>query len=440
MADVDDITCAPPVFLGDPESTVSQAANSFSWIDLMEGCGDFCVDKNIDSFSKWKQMSSTNKGGVSVTTYTRPVEGKGGLSEFLIRGGMPISRDSYFCVNSDMEHRPEWDETCVSVAELSSSGPGPDAGPYVERNRILHWVMNYPWPLGKRDYVLEQTIQSGLHHDGRVYRCSMGRSVDPEVSKKLRPVEKTITRIEDFRNNVVIWSGATERECCFAIVYFEDGKLSAPNWVLTKAAITTIPTQIAGFVPAAGKYPKKRLQQLLTRFGAGRARGDRRESITDTEVGEPDEETFFSASDNEAPEPPATPLRTTIGRTPATPAPRSPAMLAASKVAFENAAKTSAQKVAAATKHKSVKPKDRKLASKLESALRLVLPHQADSSRSKPDSDDEADLEEGVLIVGKEERDLLLNLLAEARAKQSGSWWWCPCRRRCGMHKSRHKQ
>lgn len=434
MADPEDCACAPPVFEGDPDA--DEASSDFPWSDLLEGTGDFCTEQNAVSSMRWKQMSSTSKNGVTVTTFSRSLEEKGGLCEFLIRGTLPIARDVYFSCNADMEHRPEWDETCVSLDELSSSGPEPEQGAFVERRRILHWNVNYPWPLGKRDYVLEQTVLSGKSCDGKIFRATRGRTVDAEVGRRLRPSEKGITRIEDYRADLAVCCGATEEQTSFALLYFEDGKLNVPTWVLTKAAATTIPAQLAGFVQVASKYPKKRLQIMRQRFMASEEKGDKGE--------EADEEAFFSASDNE----PSSPLNKKIGRTQVIPAPRSPAATAAAKMASPAAASASkavAERQASAAKKNQKRvtnpqpSKDRKIASKLESALRLVLPDEsANLKRFKDDSDDE-DLEEGVLVVGKEERDLLLTLLAEARAKQS-KLGWCSCFRRLCGHKRRHKQ
>lgn len=432
MAEVEDDACGPPVFEGDPEA--EEVSSSFSWHDLLAGAGEYCVDKHAISMTRWKQMSSTSKNGVSVTTFSRSLEEKGGMCEFLIRGSLPIARDTYFCSNADMEYRPEWDETCVSITELSSSGPGPEAGPNVERDRVLHWNVNYPWPLGKRDYVLEQRVLSGVHTGGKIFRCTQGRTVDPEVGKRLRPCEKGVTRIEDYRANFACWSGKSEQESNFALLYFEDGKLSVPNWVITKAAATTIPSQLAGFVAVSAKYPKKRLQHMLTRFGVSSGAGE-------SPAGQDDEEAFFSASDNDSP----TPARSKLSRVP-----RSPVPAAASKAALDKSARSpvaaGASKVAvgkppaAAKKTRVVQAKDRKMGSRLESALRLVLPQPGNDFQLKEkENDSEEDLEEGVLIVGREERDLLLGLLAEARANQAGGWWrCCLCRRRCGR-KTRSK-
>lgn len=440
----EDGTCAPPVFEGDPE--VPEVSTSFPWQDLIEGTNEYCVEKDANNVTRWKPMSSNTKGSVSVSTFSRSLEEKGGLSEFLIRGSVPAARDTYFCCNADMEYRPDWDETCVSLSELSSSGPDHDAGPFVERSRILHWNVNYPWPLGKRDYVLEQRVLSGVLPDGRTFRCTNGRTVDPDVGKRLKPSEKGVLRIEDYSARMAIWS-QTEQESCFVLLYFEDAKLSVPNWVLTKAAATTIPAQLASFVPVVAKYPRQRLQHMLTRFG-----------ITyGISAGEDDNdscgEAFFSASDNDSPKPP-TPARSKLTRTPRSPVtaaaskiavqkpplgvPQSPVLAAASKVGVEKPPLVSKKRVSGVGH-----AKDRKIASKLESAIRLVLPRRGDEFNPKEDSDE--DLEEGVLIVGKEERDLLLNLLAEARAKQSTSWFafvakvCCSCGTRCG-HRRRHKQ
>lgn len=478
LMDSDDEVCAPPpIFEGEPEDDGDDAPRPFYWHDLLGGSGDFCTDK--DSTSRWKQMSSSNKAGVSVTTFSRSLAEKGGLCEFLIRGVLPIASDKYFCVNADMEYRPEWDDTCVSLAELSSSGPDPSAGPLVERERVLHWNVNYPWPLGKRDYVLEQTVLSGMHPDGRVFRATQGRTIDPDVGKKLRPIVKGVTRIEDYRAHMAIWSGQTDQESNFALLYFEDGKLNVPTWVLTKAAATTIPAQLAGFVPVAAKYPKKRFQQMLARYALnGPTSGD------DSNKSGADDEAFFSASDSESPvkslrkpPPPPSPVATAaskLQRQISASNPQSPLAAYAAKKPLQSPTAAHAVKLgAAATKlGKTPQPsgsstatkvataaskvaadaakvvggkrrgsgqaKDKKMASKLEKVLRLALPQKGSESQNPEDSSDEGDLEEGVLIVGKEERDLLLSLLADARANQSGSWLFC-CRRRCAG-KRRHNK
>lgn len=465
MTGADDGSHAPPpVFEGEPGA--QQTPRGFQWNDLLEGTGDFCVDPSSTSHTRWKQMSSTTKQNVSVTTFSRSLEDKNGLCEFLIRGKLPIPRDTYFCVNADMEYRPEWDETCVSLSEISSSGPSGDAGPLVERERVLHWNVSYPWPLGKRDYVLEQTVCSGLRADGRVFRCTQGQTVDAEVGKRLRPTKKGVTRIEDYRAHMAIWSGNSEQEACFALLYFEDGKLNVPAWVLTKAAATTIPSQLAAVVPVAANYPNIRARHILSRYGAGPAPGEvtPRTPISKHEpVDDVDDEAFFSASDSDSPKPvrqksnkasrvvpknvspKPSESSITASPTPTDPLRHSPKPGHLAKVSCKTESGVEASpkmqnlsKVAVAPKKRPAhhQQKDKRQMSSLEKALRLVTPGY---SKEKVEADSDEDLEEGVkLIIKKEDRDLLLHLLAEARNNQSGSWWCCPCRRRCS-HKGSHK-
>jgi len=53
------------------------------------------------------------------------------------------------------------------------------------------------------------------------------------------------------------------------------------------------------------------------------------------------------------------------------------------------------------------------------------------------------DIEEGLLVLSREERELLLEVLSETRARRSLSSAWCaiccPCRRRLCGHRQRHK-
>ena len=65
---------------------------------------------------------------------------------------------------------------------------------------------------------------------------------------------------------------------------------------------------------------------------------------------------------------------------------------------------------------------------------------------ASPVSDRGGDVEEGLLVLSKEERNLLLEVLSETRARRSlGPSWWlsspcCLCKRRlCCGQSARHK-
>lgn len=72
-------------------------------------------------------------------------------------------------------------------------------------------------------------------------------------------------------------------------------------------------------------------------------------------------------------------------------------------------------------------------------SLRLQDRSVADRNASPEANNAAQDVEEGYLVIGGEERDLLLQILADARARHSSAWWWCPCRRKCCSHQRRHK-
>merc|ERR1719198_1391666 len=107
--------CAPPVFEGSPE--LSPPPVDFAWAEFQQGRGQFDVQ---DATTKWKYISSTDNSQVRISVYSRKLNLKGGLPEFLLRGTLPISRDDYFALNADMEYRDKWDTTTLGVTVLSS--------------------------------------------------------------------------------------------------------------------------------------------------------------------------------------------------------------------------------------------------------------------------------------------------------------------------------
>lgn len=300
---MDDGACLP-VFEGDPDLSPIWPPRGFAWRDFQLGVGQFEVEEsNSEGGPTWKFIGSSEKDGVVVTVHSRALPEKGGLSEFMIRGSLPIRPDVYFALNADMEYRPEWDSTTTSVSELASSGPGPEAGFAAQRSRMLHWEVKYPWPLGRRDYVLEQNVHSEDGDDDKCppIRCIQGRTLSPEECNALRPCESGITRIEDYRANMTIWTGSCPEEACFALLYFEDSKVSLPNWLISKGVASTIPSSLAGAVPVAKSYPPIRLYQTLVRFGPLLC-----DIVPPSPSGsklsrdpEPDSESFYSASDSE---------------------------------------------------------------------------------------------------------------------------------------------
>jgi len=425
----------PPVFEGDPEMV--RPASAFPWLDFHNGSGEYAVE-DTSGPAPWKYISSTSKGKVVVGVWSRRVEEHGGLCEFLLRGTLPIPRDIYFVLCTDMEHRSTWDSTTMSVRELSSSGPGPEAGILAERERVLHWEAKYPWPLGKREYVLAQTVHTETDADNRIIRCIQCRALPAASSSALQPSRAGVTRIDDYRSHMVISAGLDEQQARFALLYFEDSKVNLPGWLMTQAAAQTIPSQMASAVAVGERYPPARVLLTLGRYGikassqtniaCGLASGGVGSSPANSNAceHEPDGEAFYSASDDEFPKTTSSKGvivgRASSGNTDVVGLPSS----SVAPVLKRGRGTTAAAKT---NKKHMGQP----------GLLRLSLAPK--NGQVKLDSECE-DIEEGIMIIGKEERELLLELLAERREKHSARWWtWCfrACRYRCCRRQRRHK-
>uniref|UniRef100_A0A7S1ALX7 START domain-containing protein n=1 Tax=Noctiluca scintillans TaxID=2966 RepID=A0A7S1ALX7_NOCSC len=374
---------AGPVFQGPDAPDVELAeVSGFSYADIRRGTGVFQV---TDEAHGWKNMTKYTKDGIECLVYSRTFD-KSGKLEFLVRGEIPVPRDMYFSLNADMEYRPEWDNMCVAVTELK--GLTEVEGERGRLRRLLHWEVKYPWPFGQRDYVLAQTAHMERDEVGAMTRCIQGCSVSEAEGEALKPSRVNVGRCTNYRSNMTIWEVAEQR-CGYAFVFFEDISVSVPSWAISRTMSSTLPATMAAFPVIAKAYPRKRFQMILGRFGPGKGK------LTE------DDTEFYSASDDE----------TTISERP----------------------ERSGRRREQSTTERTPFTRSKSGASKRRSDgghLRLS------PTGTQKDPDQENDLEEGILVVSKQERDLLLQILEDMRQKQS-SWWWCPCRRRCARSKGR---
>mmetsp|Transcript_52862 Transcript_52862/g.82422 ORF Transcript_52862/g.82422 Transcript_52862/m.82422 type:complete len:438 (-) Transcript_52862:129-1442(-) len=433
------MSAQPPVFRGDPD--LSPCAREFAWLDFRRGEGDFRIERN--SRTTWKHIGKTSKAGVVDSIHSRQLEDAGGLYEYVLRGRLPMHADTYFVLNADTETRAEWDSTTTSVVELSSSGPSPEAGALKQRERILHWHVKYPWPLGRRDYVFSQTIHTQIDEEGKMFRCIQNRALPSSKSIALRPLEKGVSRVDEYRSNMVIWEGPDDGgklEACFAVLYFENPKVNLPSWVQSQVAASTIPSSLAAAVPIAEQYPVERIQRTLRRFGIGLpARGDHGCDNQSCDGSLVEDEAFYSASDDEEKTPkPSRGMRSPMS-TAATPKPigdgnasrgmRSPMPTAATpKPIGDGNVRSAARRGTDASVEKDSVDKTDKKRTKRSIASQIVRWSCGEPQKKREDRGE--DLEEGLLILSPEERDLLLKVLAETRKRQATAWsWCCPCRR-----------
>jgi hypothetical protein len=282
-------------------------------------------------------------------------------------------------------------------------GAKPEAPASAIRVRVLHWECKYPWPLGKRDYILEQSVHTETSEDGGVCRCVQGRTVkDDSVAAPPRGT----TRIDDYRANMVIWDGPDgQGSSSFALLYFEDAKMSLPGWALTQMAASTIPSSLAGLAPVAEKYPKMRMKQTMIRMC-----GSDPASPTRSDV---DEDGFYSASDDED---------------------------ESDIITVPSVAKSSRAPLVAgvASKRKDTVHRGDKDSKRISpGVLRVSLGMKGEDGNALSAAlGGDVDLEEGLLVFGKEEREILLQALAQKTGKGAGGrwlpWFLCgPCRRRC---------
>lgn len=407
-----------------PQGDADSKVPAFSWRDLQRGAGPF-----NEKDARWQQLSQVITDKAVVSVFSHALENKSGLCEYLLRGRIAVPRDVLFALHVDAEYRSTWDGTCVSVTELEgvdATHSITEASQTHSHGQLLHWEANYPWPWGRRDYVFLQNVHTEQGDAGDELVCVHGHTVPVMASSQIQPCAKNLLRIDDYSARLVIWSAPSRDEACFALFYMEDPKTSIPSWVLPQVAASTIPTHMNGLMSVAASYPRMRLEQILRRHGrtlradvastaARGAEGD----LTDAE-----EEAFFSASDEDTP-PQAVPAKTS-------------SMAVGRAAGLDAPAPSSIPSLSSAAKARSAggREKQRCRLGRPFVATRFKDNDAILHSKSLLSEFELADLEEGYLRLDKDEKALLLDIIADKRLKQVSSWWCCACRRRSCFRKS----
>jgi len=204
-------------------------------------------------------------------------------------------------------------------------------------------------------------------------------------------------------------------QAAFTLLYFEDSKTNIPAWVMSQAAASTMPASFIEAMSVARKYPQERVAKTLARYGIQQPSGDKEDNTAD-------DGDFFSASDEEDSPSPKT-SRPGLAR-----------RLGNFFMGPSHKKSRISGKGESDGKIEMMRSKERKGAE--PGVLRLSFGKEKATTHKSTE-----DLEEGLLLLSREERDLLLEVLAETRSRQIGSgyFWWCPCRRRCCGHRRRHK-
>lgn len=276
----------------------SRSSERVSWLDLRHLRGEWSVCEGAVSDAGWKHVATTDKEGRTLSIYSRTLASKGGLSEYLFHGTLPLNWDVYFALNADHEYRKAWDASCSTMTELLPLCHSGALGDAADMTRSLHWEVQLPMWFGSQDYVYQQNFKFSWDDEGHPMRCASSSVLPHDDGLQLHPPRRGVRRVDDYRSYHIIWPGHDDRHSGFVMVYFEDFKLKVPGSIQAWATTSQIPSQLEKIVQVGMKYPPERLRWSLDRFGIVGASNSSLRAVDDGGVCSSGDE-FFSGDEGE---------------------------------------------------------------------------------------------------------------------------------------------
>lgn len=182
--------------------------------------------------------------------FARPVAGRPALSEFLCRGTAPVSARAMFDVIVDAAYRLQWDASCAAHTQLAAFATAAKT----HTHSLNHWVVKYPFPLSKRDYVYERVTAeeedggfvlatAAADHPDKPESAKYVRVFDSKTAYVLRPASE-----EDMRTR--------GPHCRFVYTAVDDPRGSIPSSIVSYVTSKTLPSVMDGMYKACNDREK----------------------------------------------------------------------------------------------------------------------------------------------------------------------------------------
>lgn len=197
-----------------------------------------CRELDTPSLVGWEQFTQSDSGDIEIY---RKYNEKSGLYSYKIFGTMDVPPEVCSKVYLDLEYRKLWDPYVKEIREVSN---GEKSG--------IYWLLNYPFPLSKRDFVYGREIRE-LDMDGRHIWVILSRTND-ELND-LESIDKGYVRIRECYQTMAITSYGENGSKAFSLYYDDPGGL-IPSWVINWAAKTGMPAFLANMQKACREYPQ----------------------------------------------------------------------------------------------------------------------------------------------------------------------------------------
>jgi len=259
---VDSLVGAPVVQGGEP-----------SWL----GARDGAIARRM--LADWNQAPSDRPDAVLVCdradmkAWKRPCD-LGNIDAYESEVELPVRPETFLAMLCDTTERVMWDETTKDLRVIRTYGTCEHHVIHRQAadEMTLFWLVDTPWPLANREYVLERKLATLDAATGTYVKLDVAD--DEPGSRTLWPqaLPKTV-RVCDYWNVQVIWAGAGGRTTCFRSLVREHPMTSMlPKWLMSWMIDKMMPRSLAAFRETAIQY-EKRVDELARLGGRDRKEG-----------------------------------------------------------------------------------------------------------------------------------------------------------------------
>jgi START domain len=119
-----------------------------------------------------------------------------GVHEYLVLGRAPVRARVMYDVLMDEAYHTEWDSHCAELRRLDNYPVLPSSG---ITHALNYWVVKYPSPLRKRDYVYERLAEKPHPDHEHDVKGSMYYFATRTVESNQMPEASRIVRVTDFQ-------------------------------------------------------------------------------------------------------------------------------------------------------------------------------------------------------------------------------------------------
>jgi 8-oxo-dGTP pyrophosphatase MutT (NUDIX family) len=187
-------------------------------------------------------------------------QGERGIDEYELQYELDLPVGLYFEMQCDPQRK--WDATTRSVQMLSASGSNELAAVHRQAGdaMVLFWVVDMPWPVSSREFVLRRKVGRLALPDGPSWFRVDASDDDPASWALVPDVGTGSVRVVDHSQRQLAWAAPARDDGVERVrirgQYREDPMVPLPKWLLALLMDRTMPKAVATLLESAKVYER----------------------------------------------------------------------------------------------------------------------------------------------------------------------------------------